>query len=224
MSRDSQRPLRADAERNRRLIIDTADRMFAERGTTVTLNEIAAEAGVGVATVYRRFPELQSLIDDLFTERFTVFLRLATEAAGEPTPGGALYRYLLDAAQLRAADRALEVILANASIDLPSIARMREELALLVDGIVERAVAAGAVRADFASPDVYAFLYMIGAVADRTHEIAPDAWRRYVDVLLTGFGLEQPAGTRTSAMTEDQLRHTWPPKPPAPQRNSTEHP
>lgn len=223
MSRDSQRPLRADAERNRRLIIDTADRMFAQRGATVTLNEIAAEASVGVATVYRRFPDLQSLIDDLFTERFTVFLRLATEAAREPTPGGALHRYLRDAAQLRAVDRALEVILANASIDVPAIARMREELAVLVDGIVERAVAAGAVRADFASPDVYAFLYMIGAVADHTHEIAPDAWRRYVDVLLTGFGLEQPAGTRPSAMTGEELRRTWP-KPPVPQADGTGRP
>ena len=63
-----ERPLRADAERNRRRILDTADRLFAERGFGVTLNEIAREAGVGVGTVYRRFPNLQTLVDALFAE------------------------------------------------------------------------------------------------------------------------------------------------------------
>ena len=52
-----ERPLRADAERNRQRILDAAAAEFAERGLSVTLDEIAARAGVGVGTVYRRFPE-----------------------------------------------------------------------------------------------------------------------------------------------------------------------
>ncbi|WP_371549157.1 TetR family transcriptional regulator [Streptomyces sp. NBC_00554] len=210
MTPETHRPLRADAERNRRLIMETADRMFAQRGPAVTLNEIAREAGVGVATVYRRFPDLQTLIDALFTERFTEFLQLATAAEEQPDPGRALRHYMIEAAQWRARDRALEFVLANASIDTRPIAEMRDHLGRLVDGLAERAVAAGAVREDFASADVYAFFYMVGAVADRTQDVAPDAWRRYAEVLLTGFGLEEAPAAHTSAMTDGQLRRAWP--------------
>jgi AcrR family transcriptional regulator len=205
-----ERPLRADAERNRRLILDTADRLFAERGFGVTLNEIARAAGLGVATVYRRFPDLQLLIDALFTERFTGFSRLAAAAAQESQPGRALRRYLLDAAEWRARDRALEDILANASIDAEPIARMRDDLGYAVDALVERALAAGAVRGDFASADVYTFLFIVGAVADRTRGIAPQAWRRYADVLLDGFGLTPDPAPHTAALTDEQLRQAWP--------------
>jgi AcrR family transcriptional regulator len=210
VSPDTHRPLRADAERNRRQILQTADRMLAQRGAAVTLNEIAHEAGVGVGTVYRRFPDLQALIDTLFTERFTHFVQLATEAGRQPEPGQALRHYLLEAAQWRARDQALEVILAHASLKTEAVARTRDELGLLVDGLSERAVAAGSARADFASADVYHFLFMVGAVADRTQDVAPDAWRRYADILLTGFGLEPTRATPTPAMTDTQLRRAWP--------------
>jgi AcrR family transcriptional regulator len=210
VTQEPARPLRADAERNRRLILDTADRMFAERGLGVTLNEIAREAGVGVATVYRRFPDLQALIDALFTERFVAFQRLAAAAEREPDAGGALRRYLLGAAELRARDRALEDILANASIASGPIARLRDELGRAVDGLVERAVAAGAVRGDFASADVYTFLFIAGAVADRTGAVAPEGWRRYAEVLLDGFGLGRAEAPGPAAMTDEQLRRAWP--------------
>ncbi|WP_424215808.1 TetR/AcrR family transcriptional regulator (plasmid) [Streptomyces sp. BI20] len=208
------RPLRADAERNRRLVLATAGRMLAERGTDVTLNEIAREAGVGVGTVYRRFPDLRTLIDALFTERFASFLRLATDARGESDPGRALRRYVLDAAARRAADPALEVIVEHASVDRPEIARMRDELGRHVDGLVERAVTAGAVHADVTASDVYNVLHMLGAVADRTESLAPGAWRRYAEVLLAGFGLAADARERTAPMTDEQIRRaTWPPRP-----------
>ncbi|MGW8724834.1 TetR/AcrR family transcriptional regulator [Streptomyces sp. NPDC055808] len=210
MTREPQRPLRADAERNRQLIMRTAERLIARRGSAVALNEIAREAGVGVGTVYRRFPDPQALIDALFTERFTTFLHLAAVAEEQAEPGRALRQYMLDAAQWRAEDRALETILANAGTDAEPIARMRDELGRRVDGLVREAVAAGKVREDFAAADVYAFLYMIGAVADRTQDIDPAAWRRYAEVLLLGFGLQQAPAAHTSALSDDQIRRTWP--------------
>ena len=210
MSPETQRPLRADAERNRRLIMTTADRLFARRGTTVPLNEIAREAGLGVGTVYRRFPDLQALVDALFAERFTVFLHLAATAAEQPDPAWALRHYLLEAARMRAEDRALEVVLANADFTKGTTTRTRDRLGRLVDGLVARAVAAGAVREDFAGTDVYAFLYMIGAVADRTNDVAPDAWRRYAEALMVGFGLDPSPAPLPTAMTDEQLLGSWP--------------
>ena len=211
MSEDRQRPLRADAERNRRQIMETAERMFAERGSVATLNEIAHEAGVGVGTVYRRFPDLASLMNALFAERFTTFLQLAETAAEQADPGEALRHYLVEAARWRAGDPALDVILAHADLEVAPAAGMRDELGRRVDALVERAVAAGAVHEGFASSDVYAYLYMIGAIADRTHDVAPDAWRRYADVLLRGFGLEPATETQAApAMTDAQILGTWP--------------
>src|SRR6058998_191476 len=62
-------PLRKDAERNRQRILDAARELFAERGLGVTLNDVAHHAGVGVGTVYRRFPDKEVLIDTLFQEQ-----------------------------------------------------------------------------------------------------------------------------------------------------------
>lgn len=193
--------------------METAERLFAQRGAVVPLNEIAHAAGVGVGTVYRRFPDVQSLVDALFTERFTAFMEIATAAAKEPDPGRALTGYLLAAARRRADDRALEIVLDNASIEAEPIARMRDDFGGQVDGLVERAVAAGAVREDFAAADVYAFLYMIGAIADRTQGVAPGAWHRYADAMLTGFGLRPQTPEPTAAMTDDQVRRTTWPRP-----------
>jgi AcrR family transcriptional regulator len=206
MTEGTGRPLRADAERNRRLVLETAGRMLAERGTAVTLNEVAREAGVGVGTVYRRFPDLQALIDTLHGERFSAFLQLAADATRQDDPGRALRHYLLAAASRRAEDPALEVIIEHASLERPENAKMADELDRRVDGLVERAVAAGAVRADFTSSDAYNVLYMLGTVSDRTEQIAPGNWRRYAEVLLTGFGLQAGLAERTEAMTEEQMR------------------
>ncbi|MFD4320741.1 TetR/AcrR family transcriptional regulator [Streptomyces sp. NPDC058548] len=211
MTRETPRPLRADAERNRQLVLATAGRMFAEHGIGVTLNEIAREAGLGVGTVYRRFPDLQALIDALYAERFSSLLQLAIDAGQQEDPGQALRHYLLAAAARRAEDAALEVIIEHASLDQSEIAERRDELGRHVDGLVEQAVAAGAVRADFTSSDAYNVLYMLGTVADHTEKFAPGNWRRYAEVLLSGFGLEADSAERTAAMTDEQMRQAvWP--------------
>ena len=66
---DPRQPLRSDAERNRQRILAAAAEVFAERGLDVSLDDIAAAAGVGVGTVYRRFPDKDALIDALFEEK-----------------------------------------------------------------------------------------------------------------------------------------------------------
>src|SRR3954462_1928388 len=71
------RPLRRDAERTRQRILEAAREAFAEGGLAVTLDEIAHRAGVGVGTVYRRFPDKEELIDALFEERMGELVALA---------------------------------------------------------------------------------------------------------------------------------------------------
>lgn len=77
------RPLRADAERNRALIVAAAQAAFAERGLDVPLRGIAAQAGVGIATLYRRFPARENLIAACFETRFADYVKSGVEARGD---------------------------------------------------------------------------------------------------------------------------------------------
>src|SRR4051794_23684941 len=105
------RPLRKDAERNRLRILDAAGTVFAERGLGVTLDDIARAAGVGVGTVYRRFPDKGSLIDALFARRMESMCDIADEALEIPDAWEALVFYFEKASQLQARDRGLKELL-----------------------------------------------------------------------------------------------------------------
>ncbi len=178
------RPLRADAERNRRLILDVAARVFAERGLGATLNDIAHEAGVGVGTVYRRFPDKDALIDALFDVKFSVLVDLARAAGDAPTAGEGFRTFLWGAAEARARDRGLAQVLAGARTPGEEANRKRELLHGLVGDLLSRAQAEGSVRADVAASDVPMFMVMIGAVADGSRGLADDVWQRYVGLLV----------------------------------------
>ena len=77
------RPLRADAERNRQRILNAAGELFAAKGLSVGLDEIARHAGVGVATAYRRYPDKEQLIRELFEERLGHLVARAEQALAD---------------------------------------------------------------------------------------------------------------------------------------------
>ena len=79
----TERPLRKDAERNRQRIIEAAGQLFAERGLGVTLDDVARHAGVGVGTVYRRFPGKEDLVEALFAEEIDLLVARAEQALEE---------------------------------------------------------------------------------------------------------------------------------------------
>jgi AcrR family transcriptional regulator len=89
------RPLRRDAERNRQRILKAAAEVFAERGLEVSLDEVARHAGVGVGTVYRRFPTKDDLIEALFMDRIDEVATLAEQAAQDPDPWAGLVSFMM---------------------------------------------------------------------------------------------------------------------------------
>ena len=111
MATTSEQPLRRDAERNRQRILDTAGQLFAERGLGVSLDEIARHAGVGVGTVYRRFPDKDQLIDALFEARIGEILAVATASLEISDPWEALVHFLERSMELQVKDRALKELL-----------------------------------------------------------------------------------------------------------------
>nr|WP_246315477.1 TetR/AcrR family transcriptional regulator [Kineococcus aurantiacus] len=184
--------MRADAVRNRALIVDAARRLFAERGLDVTLHDVAEEAGVGVGTVYRRFPDKDALLGGLVTAKYETLLELAERAAARPTGREALREYLLGAMELRSSDRSLSTAVMRAAPQTAEALELRERLWTVIDGVVARAQAEGVVRQGFERDDVAAVTSMIGSIADRSRDEHPDAWRRYA--LLIADAVCPPAG------------------------------
>lgn len=181
------RPLRRDAERNRRRILEAAAEAFAERGLAVTMDEIAARAEVGVGTVYRRFPDKELLIEALLQARLAELLDGAEQALAADDPWEALVGFLDYALGLQAADRGLKELLLSTEHGRDRISQVRERLAPVGDALVERAQRAGRMRTDVSGSDLALFQTMIGAAVDFTRPVEPEAWRRMFAIVIDGL-------------------------------------
>ncbi len=202
-----ERPLRKDAERNRRRILDAAAELFAERGLAVTLNDIAHHADVGVGTVYRRFPDKDVLIDALFEERVEEMLALAEVALNDPDPWHGLESFLEHGLELQARDKGLKQLLLGTPQGCARVGGVRERMLPIVGALVARAHDAGQLRDDLAPEDLAVTQWMLGAVVDYGREVSPDLWRRYLRLLLRGMRAEPspPDSLPVRALTREQL-------------------
>jgi AcrR family transcriptional regulator len=197
MATTVERPLRKDAERNRQRVLDAAREVFAERGLGVSLDDIAKHAGVGVGTVYRRFPDKEQLIDALFEDRVGEILNAASESLEMKDPWQAVSRFLERALELQVEDRALKELLLSTSEAHARIDRARERIEPVVVSLLERAQRAGVLRADLAVSDLMLLQHAIGEVADYSRDAAPEVWRRTLVIALDGM---RPDRRRTTPM------------------------
>jgi AcrR family transcriptional regulator len=179
--------LRRDAERNRQRILEAAREGFADRGLGITLDEIARLAGVGVGTVYRRFPNKELLIDALFEERIGEIVAQAREAAQDEDAWRGLSRFLGDAIGRLAADRGLRELVIGATYRPERIVHARSRIKPQVDDMVARAQAQGTLRKDVGASDFPLLLMMLDAVVDTTRDIDPSTWRRALGIVLDGL-------------------------------------
>lgn len=197
MAITSERPLRRDAERNRQRILEAARELFAERGLGVSLDEIARHAGVGVGTVYRRFPDKEQLIDALFEARLGEILAAATDSLAMPDPWEALAHFLERSLELQVEDRALKELLLGTSTAHARIERGRQQIQPVVEAVLDRAQHAGVVREDLTVADLLMLQHAIGEAAEYTREVAPEVWRRIMVIALDGL---RPDRRRPSPM------------------------
>ena len=187
---------RADAERNRRKILDAAASVFAERGVTATVNEVALAAGVGVGTVYRKFPDKEAVFDALFDVKIDNLVRLAVEAPRVQEPGPAFRGFLLGVIEARATDRGLGVVVMRTGRGKRFATDLGQRLAPMVERLISRARTAGEVREEFTGQDVCILSLMVGRSRTTlaTSTLDPRIWRRYAQILIDG--------TRPTDMTE----------------------
>jgi AcrR family transcriptional regulator len=182
-----ERPLRRDAERNRQRILRAAGEVFTQRGLDATLDDVARHAGVGVGTVYRRFPDKETLIGELFQDRIDAIVAVAEEACAAPDPWRALMSFLEYAAATMAGDLGLRQLMMFATYGRDRVAYARERMRPVVTELVERAQAAGALRADFSGTDIPMIAYMLSSVAEYASPVQPEAWRRYLALIIDGM-------------------------------------
>lgn len=179
--------MRKDAARNRQRILDAAYELFAERGLSVTLNDIAHYAGVGVGTVYRHFPDREQLIDGLFEQRIHQIEALLRAALEDTDPWRGLTGFLERNLELQSQDRGLGQLVLGASGGFERVSRVRGRLQPLGKRLLERARDAGALRPDIEPQDIPLIQLMLFSMIDGGHEVAPDLWRRYLAIVLQGL-------------------------------------
>ena len=184
---DGGRPLRRDARENRDRILAAAREAFAELGMEASVEEIAARAGVGVGTVYRRFATKDALAEAVFEAHLERVAEAAAVALEADDPWEGLLGYLTHVVGLQAADRGLSEILGAHLRTEQLLGRARTRLRPLVEELIERAQAAGDLRRDVTYEDVSVLLWTTGRVVDATRDIAPEFWRRYLALLVDGL-------------------------------------
>jgi AcrR family transcriptional regulator len=201
------RPLRRDAERNRERILAAAREAFAESGLHVGLHEIARRAGVGVGTIYRRFPDKDGLIDALFLDRVEDAVTIAERALEHDDAWEGLVAFLEGTIEVQVADRGLHELVFTGGNGPRCAGHARRRMVPLVARLVARAQEDGTLRPDVTLYDVGLVRESAGRLMEATRDSAPDAWRRHLVLMLDGLRTERTGPTPLPGrpLTEEQF-------------------
>jgi AcrR family transcriptional regulator len=180
--------LRADAARNRLRILAAAADVFAERGLDASTAEIARRAGVGEATLFRRFPSKHDLVVAILAEHMDDVIATAEECLEEPDPWRAVERFFEVMVEQQVHDQGAFDAVKDKCMTDPALAARRKRIMELMTRLVRGAQEAGVVREDLTGTD----LALLTAAASAVSGIAfpglrPDLWRRYLGVILDGI-------------------------------------
>ena len=207
------RPLRADAERNRAKILEAAADVFATAGVEATLHDVAARAGVGVGTVYRRFPHKEALLGALFDDKLSEVLGLVEAAGANPDSWAALVGFLHALTDMQSRNRGLFEVLNGSEYCQDRVAEARVKFEPLVKRLLARAQADGHVRRDIETSDLSMIVLMLNSVALISQDVKTDLWKRYLDLMLDAIRVhEGQTRLTTSALGDDELElatKTW---------------
>jgi AcrR family transcriptional regulator len=177
------RPLRRDAAENRRRILAAASVVFADHGLDAGVEEVARVAGVGMGTLYRRFPSKQALIDELISAMRRELLDIAQRAAAR-TDGTGLEQLLVNTGRLQADHLGcLRRLWAQSEAGMKAI----EDFRRLVPVLLQSAQQHGRIRPEITHSDISMVLWSVSAIIDTSATVAPQAWQRHLELLIAGL-------------------------------------
>jgi AcrR family transcriptional regulator len=199
------RPLRRDAERNRDRIVEAARAAFASDGLDVSVEEIARRAGVGMGTLYRRFPTKGDLIDAILEDAFSEICQ-AADAALELEDGWVGFTTFLERVfELHVRNRGLKDVIASGQHDRRRLDAARARMRPRIAALIARAQEQGTLRLDFAPEDMPMLFWTGGRVAELTSAVAPELWRRYLGFVLDGLRTDAATPLTEPPLTRAQL-------------------
>jgi AcrR family transcriptional regulator len=198
------RNLRADAERSRKRVIETARDAFADSGLDISTNEIARRAGVGVATLLRRFPNKDDLIAATFADKMRAYSMAIDDALANRDPWKGFCDFLERACRMQADDRGFADVLTMTFPTAKAFEEERNRSAVALGELIDRAKAAGSLRPDFVHQDIPLVLMANAGVVTATRDAAPEAWRRFLAYLLQSFA-KAPADALPDPPTKAQM-------------------
>jgi AcrR family transcriptional regulator len=186
VSRSDERPLRADAQRNREKILAAAVRMFAEQGLDATFDRIAKEAGVGSGTLYRNFPNREVLIEAAYRGELAKLCDAASDLLASLSPRRAMRAWMARFMDYATAKIGLaEALRALIDSGVNPYDRTRQLMREAVSSLLAAGVAEGSIRGDVDVADVIAGLTGI-ALASGTPEQRDQA-ERLLDLFMDGL-------------------------------------
>ena len=179
------RQLRADAARNRELLLAAAAAEFAERGLAASVADIAGRAGVGKGTVFRHFPTKDDLIAAIVLDRITGLTAVGERLSDAADAGAALLEFLTVAARQR---QQLDLSFLQGADELgPEVARARAHMFQVIHTLVDRAREHGAMRPDVTGTDVVLLMCAPNDVTRYLPNPPPDLWQRYLAIIFDGL-------------------------------------
>jgi AcrR family transcriptional regulator len=192
MSQTVEKPLRADARRNREKVLAAARAVFAEDGMDAQMDDVARRAGLGVGTVYRHFPTKDALINALTDELFAVVAVHTRNLLTVEDPWEAFTRAMWFGAEKTAGDRAFTEILSTTRP--PRTCPGKEDLNVTVGILMERCKEAGVMRSDAMIDDIPMLMCGIGSASQMEHPVS-DSWRRHLAIMLDGLRAQAASGS-----------------------------
>jgi AcrR family transcriptional regulator len=175
--------LRSDAARNLAKILEAARSTFYEEGIDASVETIAQRAGVGMGTLYRRFPTKESLIEAVVDELLQEVLAVATEALENLPPDIAFSEFLGTVGQLQADHSGCLARLWSAVRK----SAVRADIETVARQLLQRAQRAGSVRRDVVYEDVVLLQWSVRGVIESSAPAAPDAWKRHLELMLAAL-------------------------------------
>ncbi|MFJ3776267.1 TetR/AcrR family transcriptional regulator [Streptomyces sp. NPDC090075] len=197
--------MRADAVRNRRLLIDAAAAEFAEHGMEVSITRIAARAGIGKGTVFRHFDSKEQLLAAIFSDRLEELVTTGLHLSLSGDPEAAFTEFMRAGVELHARDRSFCQAAAALSPSAPNVRASQERLAEVADILVTRAQRVGAVREDITGVDIVLLQTAASQAILGVGDAAPDLWERYLGVILDGLHPSPARPLRVASPTLEQF-------------------
>ena len=198
-------PRRRDAQERRDKLLAAAQREFAAHGVDASLEKIARDAGVAIGTLYRHFPTRLDLLMAAFKPRLQEFLDGAAKALAMDDPWEGFVCYLENLFGVQAGDRGFNDFLSRRFPGNADTERIHDQMCRQIEDVLTRAQEAGEARSDITQADIVNLIWSNGRIIDATSATAPNAWRRYLYLMLDAYRAERAHSLPEPPMTEKQL-------------------